>query len=212
EIKGVGFADPSIRHLDQSRIGAVLTGETDALNGGPPVTAMLIQNTNPANVAPEQRKVIEGFRRDDLFVAVHEQFMTETAELADVVLPATMFLEHDDIYRGGGHQHVILGPKLIAPPEGPRTNHYVNEELAKRLGVTDLPGFGKSERELIDAMLQKRGLGTFDTLREARWADMQPGFDEAHYKNGFAHPDGKFRFRPDWTGMQGSHRPPDSMG
>ncbi|TIT59055.1 MAG: molybdopterin oxidoreductase family protein, partial [Mesorhizobium sp.] len=100
-----------------------------------PVTALLIQNTNPVNVAPEQRLVKQGFLRDDLFSCVHEQFMTDTAKLADVVLPATMFLEHDDVYKGGGNQHITLGPKLIDPPEGPRTNHFVIEELGKRLGV-----------------------------------------------------------------------------
>ena len=134
--------DPSIRYLDQSRIGAVLTGDAEALAGGPPVAAMLIQNTNPANVAPEQRLVRQGFARDDLFVCVHEQFMTDTAQIADIVLPATMFLEHDDIYRGGGQNHIVLGPKLIDPPETVRTNHFVIEELAKRLGVADHPGFG----------------------------------------------------------------------
>ena len=84
----------------------ILTGDRDALSGGPPVTAMLIQNTNPVSVAPEQDKVKRGFAREDLFVCVHEQFMTETAQMADVVLPATMFLEHDDIYQGGGHQYI----------------------------------------------------------------------------------------------------------
>ena len=112
-IEGHDLVDPKIRRLDQSRIGAVLCGEAEALFGGPPVTAMLIQNTNPVSVAPEQAKVKRGFARDDLFVAVHEQVMTETAAMADIVLPATMFLEHDDIYRGGGHQYIILGPKLI---------------------------------------------------------------------------------------------------
>ena len=212
EIKGTGLADTSIRHLDQSKIGRVLTGDAEALNGGPSVAAMLIQNTNPANVAPEQRRVVEGMRRDDLFVAVHEQFMTDTAKLADVVLPATMFLEHDDIYRGGGHQHVILGPKLVEPPAGPVTNHYVINELAKRLGVADRPGFGRTERELISALLEKRGLGTFDKLREARWADMQPSFEESHFLKGFAFPDGEFRFRPDWSNTPAPNRPPASMG
>jgi anaerobic selenocysteine-containing dehydrogenase len=80
--------DPSIRYLDHSRIGPVLMGHEDALYGGPPVTALLIQNTNPVNVAPEQRLVKQGFLRDDLFTCVHEQFMTDTAQLADVVLPA----------------------------------------------------------------------------------------------------------------------------
>ncbi|MBE7185152.1 MAG: molybdopterin oxidoreductase family protein [Methylobacterium mesophilicum] len=212
EIEGTRLADPRIRTLDQSKIGRVLTGDPDALYGGPPVTAMLIQNTNPANVAPEQRLVRRGFMRDDLFACVHEQFMTDTAKLADVVLPATMFLEHDDIYKGGGQQHITLGAKLVEPPEGPRTNHFVIEELAKRLGVADKPGFGKTERDLIDTMLRKRGLGGFDSLETQRWADMQPPFETAHYVNGFAHPDGKFRFRPDWANTPAPNRPPKSMG
>ena len=212
EIIGTKLMDPKIRHLDQSKIGRVLTGDEASLNGGPPVGALFIQNTNPANVAPEQRKVIAGLMRDDLFVCVHEQFMTDTAKLADVVLPATMFMEHDDIYRGGGNQHIIPGPKLVDPPEGPRSNHFVINELAKRLGVAHLPGFGKTERELITAMLQKRGLGTYEDLCERRWADMQPSFEESHYLNGFAFPDGRFRFRPDWTGTIAPNRPPKSVG
>ena len=69
---------------------------------------MLIQNTNPLAVAPDQEKVRRGFARDDLFVCVHEQFLTDTARSADIVLPATMFLEHDDLYTGGGHQYLAV--------------------------------------------------------------------------------------------------------
>ncbi len=211
-VKGTSLSAPNVRHLDQSKIGRVLTGDAEALQDGPPVTAMLIQNTNPANVAPEQRLVKQGFLRDDLFACVHEQFMTDTARLADVVLPATMFMEHDDIYKGGGHQHIVLGPKLVEPPAGPRTNHFVIEELAQRLGVAHLPGFGMSERQHIDRMLESRGLGTFETFREGRWADLQPEFETAHYTSGFAHPDGKFRFRPDWAGTPSPNKPPERMG
>ncbi len=211
-IEGSRLRDPAIRHLDHSRIGPVLVGAPDALYGGPPVTAMLIQNTNPVNVAPEQRLVKQGFLRDDLFTCVHEQFMTDTAKLADVVLPATMFLEHDDIYRGGGNQHINLGPKLIDPPEGPRTNHFVIEELAKRLGVADQPGFGMTEREHIDVMLGKAGFGSFATLKDAKWLDVQPDFETAHFLSGFGHPDGKFRFRPQWAGGAAPNKPPKSMG
>ena len=109
-IEGTDLIDPSIRMLDQSQIGAILCGDKDALFNGPPVTAMLIQNTNPITVAPDQTRVKQGFARDDLFVCVHEQFMTETAKAADLVLPATMFMEHDDVYQGGGQQHILLGP------------------------------------------------------------------------------------------------------
>ncbi len=212
ELEGRRFLDPKVRHLDQSRIGPILTNDPSALNAGPPVTAMLIQNTNPANVAPEQRLVRQGFLRDDLFTAVHEHFMTDTAMLADVVIPATMFLEHDDIYRGGGQSHIVLGPKVIDAPEGPKTNHFVIEELAKRLGVADLPGFGLTERQHIDKMLDKRGLGTFETFSEERWSDMQPDFDKAHFLSGFGHSGGKFRFKPDWIATVSPNKPPKSIG
>ncbi|TKT81379.1 molybdopterin oxidoreductase family protein [Aquamicrobium sp. LC103] len=211
-LEGASLVDPRIRHLDQSQIGRVLTGDAEALRDGPPVTAMLIQNTNPANVAPEQRLVKRGFLRDDLFACVHEQFMTDTAKLADVVLPATMFMEHDDIYKGGGHQFLVLGPKLIDPPEGPRTNLYVIEELAKRLGVADMPGFGLDEREHIDQILSRQGIGNYQTLKDERWADVQPDFEAAHYIDGFGHPDGKFRFKPEWAGGRAPNKPPESVG
>ncbi|HWT61280.1 MAG TPA: molybdopterin-dependent oxidoreductase, partial [Ochrobactrum sp.] len=212
EIEGRAMQDMNIRFLDQSKIGRILTGDSEALYGGPPVTAMLIQNTNPMNVTPEQRLVREGFAREDLFVAVHEQFMTDTAKMADVVLPATTFLEHDDIYRGGGQQHVVLGPKLIEPLAEAQPNIFVINELAKRLGVAHLPGFDLDERTLIDNMNANSDLPHFDELKEKRFVDLQPPFEEAHYINGFNWPDGKFRFRPDWTGSPSPNKPPEVMG
>jgi anaerobic selenocysteine-containing dehydrogenase len=196
-IEGLDRFDRSVRMLDQSRIGAVLTGDREALQGGGPVTAMIIQNTNPVSVAPDQNKVKLGFSRDDLFVCVHEQFMTETAKMGDVVLPATTFLEHDDVYRGGGHQYIILGPKLVEPPGECRNNHEVIAALAKRLGA-EHAGFDMSPRELIDQMLQVSKRGTLAELEANRWLDCQPPFEQAHYLDGFAWPDGKFRFKPDW--------------
>ncbi|SBW13559.1 nitrate reductase subunit alpha [Brucella sp. 10RB9215] len=212
EIEGRAFQKNGIRYLDQSKIGRILTGDSEALYGGPPVTAMLIQNTNPMNVTPEQRLVRKGFAREDLFVAVHEQFMTDTARMADVLLPATTFLEHDDIYRGGGQQHVVLGPKLIEPHADARPNIFVINELAKRLGVGHLPGFELDERTLIDRMNANSALPDFDTLKEKRFVDLQPSFEEAHYLNGFKWPDGKFRFRPDWLGSPSPNKPPEAMG
>jgi anaerobic selenocysteine-containing dehydrogenase len=196
-IEGADLRDPSIRMLDQSRIGAILTGDQAALFGGPPVTAMLIQNTNPVAVAPDQNTVKRGFARDDLFVCVHEQFMTDTAKMADIVLPATMFVEHDDFYTAGGSQYILLGPKLVEPPGECRNNHEVICGLAKRLGAKH-PGFDMTPRQLIDVSLQKSGWGTLAELEAKRWIDCQPDFAAAHYLNGFAYPDGKFRFKPDW--------------
>ncbi|MCP4316468.1 MAG: molybdopterin oxidoreductase family protein [Hyphomicrobiales bacterium] len=212
EIMGTAMRDSSVRVLDQSQIGRVLTGDTEALRGGVPVTGLLIQNTNPVNVAPEQRLVKKGFLRDDLFTVVHEQFMTETAELADVVLPATMFLEHDDIYRGGGHQYLMLGPKLIEPPEGPRPNLFVLNELGKRLGVADPSMFEPDANALIDRLLQTSGHGDLEGLRENCWIDCQPDFETSHFIRGFAWPDGKFRLRLQWSDAAAPNRPPRSMG
>ncbi|MEE8188772.1 MAG: molybdopterin oxidoreductase family protein [Kiloniellales bacterium] len=197
-IEGLDALDPEVRMLDQSRIGPVLTGEAEALGGGPPVTALFIQNTNPVTVAPEFNKVRAGFARDDLFTCVHEQFMTETAAMADVVLPATMFLEHDDVYQGGGHQHIILGPKIVEPPGECRSNHEVIRALAKRLGA-EHPGFAMTAWELIDHLLKASDWGDVERLKQQRWIDCQPDFETSHYLKGFAQDDGKFRFRPDWA-------------
>ena len=199
-LEGLDAMDPATRLLDQSRIGAILTGNPNDLKNGPPVTALFIQNTNPMSVAPDLNLVHQGFSRDDLFVCVHEQFMTETAKMADIVLPATMFLEHDDIYQSGGHQHITLGPKIINPPEGCRSNHEVVCALAERLGAKH-PGFDMDAKTLIDATLQSSGWGTLAELEEKRWIDCQPDFRSSHYLDGFAHSDGKFKFSPDWKAL-----------
>ncbi len=198
--EGHALRDDKVRVLDQSQIGRSLTGDAEALKGGPPVTAMLIQNTNPMSVAPEQALVAQGFAREDLFTVVHEQFMTETAAMADIVLPATMFLEHDDIYSGGGHQYVEFAGKLIDPPGECRSNHDVIAALAKALGA-EHPGFGMTPRALIGNILQESGLPSLETLEKVNWVDVQPDFEASHYTRGFAWPDGKFRFKPDWPAV-----------
>ncbi len=204
-IEGHDARDDSVRMLDMSRIGPVLCNDPKDLCGGPPVTALFIQNMNPVQVAPEQRKVKQGFLRDDLFVCTHEQFMTATAELSDIVLPATMFLEHDDVYQGGGHQYILLGPKLMDVPGECRSNHDVLAGLASRLGAKHA-GFEMSPRDLIDETLQKSGWGTLANLEEKKWLDCQPDFETSHYVKGFAYPDGKFRFKPDWPNVPASRK------
>ena len=92
EIEGSAMQDKSLRFLDQSKIGRILTGDSEALYGGPPVTAMLIQNTNPMNVTSEQRLARLGSARDGLFVAVHAQFMPDAANIAVLCLPSATLL------------------------------------------------------------------------------------------------------------------------
>ncbi|HYZ64238.1 MAG TPA: molybdopterin-dependent oxidoreductase, partial [Acetobacteraceae bacterium] len=199
-IEGADRMDPSIRRMDMSRIGAVLTGDRTELGDGPAVHAMLIQNTNPAVVAPDSRRVRRGFLRDDLFVCVHEQFMTETARLADVVLPATMFLEHDDFYFGGGHTFLQVGPKLVDPPGQCRSNHELLQDLAARLGA-DHKGFRMTALELVDATLRASGWPGAQELIAATWIDAAESFERSHFLDGFGFPDRKFRFSPDWEAL-----------
>jgi anaerobic selenocysteine-containing dehydrogenase len=212
-IEGLDARDTSVRAMDMSRIGAALTGDRHELGDGPPVHAMLIQNTNPLVVAPDSNKVRRGFARPDLFTCVHEQFLTETARWADVVLPATMFLEHDDIYQAGGHSHIQLGPKLIDPPGECRSNHEVLQGLATRLGARHR-GFDMTAMDLVDATLRASGWPDAETVRRERWIDAQPDFAASHFLNGFGH-GGKFRFAPDWAAIGPNHhampRLPDHM-
>ncbi len=199
-IEGSEMRDPNIRMLDQSRIGAVLANDEKALAGGPPVTALFIQNTNPMSVAPDLNVVRRGFLREDLFTCVHEQFMTDTAKMADIVLPATMFMEHDDLYQAGGQQHILLGPKIVEAPGECRSNHDVICALASRLGV-DHSGFAMSSRDIIDWTLKHSGWGELSRLEQERWIDCQPDFATAHYLEGFAHPDRKFHFQANWSAL-----------
>lgn len=192
--------DPQMRILDQSRIGTVLTGDTEALKGGPLVMAILMQNANSAEVAPQSRLVQEGLSRADLFVAVHEQFMTSTARYADIVFPATMFVEHDDIYAAYGHTHLTYGPRLVAAPGEARSNHDLRSALALRLGA-EHASFSMTAAELIDDGFRRAGLGGTTAIAETSWIDRARSFEENHFLNGFEQPDRRFRFRPDWASI-----------
>jgi anaerobic selenocysteine-containing dehydrogenase len=203
-IEGLDARDASVRQMDMSRIGAVLTGDRTELGDGPQVHALFIQNTNPVVVAPDSNRVRQGFLRDDLFVCVHEQFMTETAALADVVLPATMFLEHDDLYGAGGHTHLQVGPKLIDPPGECRSNHEVLQGLAQRLGAQH-PGFEMTAMQIVDATLRASGWPSAEEVIARRWIDADEGFERSHFLTGFGFPDGRFRFAPDWAAVGPNH-------
>ncbi|MGC2856483.1 molybdopterin-containing oxidoreductase family protein [Novispirillum sp. DQ9] len=197
-IEGLDAIDPDTRVIDMAQIGRALTGDADALSGGPPVMAMIVQNTNPAAIAPESLLVNQGLARDDLFLCVHEQFLTETAAYADVVLPATTFLEHDDLYLAGAHPFLQVHRAVIPPQGEARSNHDVVNALAERLGARHA-GFGLTAWELIDLTLKASGYPDADAVLEARWIDRGPQGAAKRFADGFPQPDGKFHFRADWA-------------
>ena len=199
-VEGTDVLDNSTRMLDMSRIGPILTYEDELVRQGPPVTAMLIQNTNPAAVAPDTHRVLRGFRREDLFLCVHEQFMTETAKMADIVLPATTFLEHDDLYQAAGQVHVQVHRAVIESPGETRSNHWVLCQLAQRLGASH-EGFEMTEWELVDRTLRDSGWPGAEELLQKKWLDVQPSFDKAHFLKGFPTANGKFKFSADWSAL-----------
>ncbi len=203
-VEGLDRRDPRVRVLDQSRIGPVLTGDRHDLGAGPPVAALFIQNTNPMVVAPELGLVRRGFARDDLFVCVHEQFLTETAAMADIVLPATTFLEHDDLYTAGAHTYLQLSRAILPPHAECRSNHDVVCALAGHLGASH-PGFAISALELIDHTLQASGLPGVADFPPDGWLDCAPPFATAHFLDGFPHADKKFHFRSDWAALGRRH-------
>jgi anaerobic selenocysteine-containing dehydrogenase len=201
---GLDMIDPATRVLDQSRIGPVLCGDKDALAGGPPVTAMLMQNANSANVAPDSAAVARGLSRPDLFLCVHEQFMTATAKYADILLPAAMFLEYDDIYYGLGHTHLTAGPAVLDRYAECRTNHELICQLGQRLGATQ-PAFQMSAVDLLDATLRASGRGTWQEAAARGWVECAENFDTTHFRDGFPTADGRFHFKPDWAAVGPYH-------
>jgi anaerobic selenocysteine-containing dehydrogenase len=204
-IEGLDVVDLSVRQLDQSRLGPILMGDAEALKSGSPVTALLVQNTNPAMVCPDLHKVHAGLARDDLFTCVHEQFMTETAAFADVVLPATTFLEHDDFYTASGHTTFQVTRRLIEPLAEARENHFVICELAKRLGA-EHPGFGMSAWEIMNTTLINSGMWDAQTNYERGGQDFAYRFERMHFLDGFETADRRFHFHADWERFGGRWR------
>ncbi|MEX0758899.1 MAG: molybdopterin oxidoreductase family protein [Tistlia sp.] len=204
-VEGLDVLDRSVRKLDQSRFGPVMTGDPRDIGDGPPVTALFVQNTNPANVCPETKKCLAGLARDDLFTCVHEQFLTETAAMADIVLPATMFLEHDDFYTASGHTYLQVASKVVEAPGACRSNHEVICALARRLGARH-PGFEMTALELVEATFQASGHGSALALLEGDgWLDCSEDARRQHFAEGFPHADGRYHFTADWSKVGRDH-------
>ena len=127
---------PPARTINMIRLGEALTRD-DAGVGGPPVKALIVYNSNPAAVAPDRNEVLRGFAREDLFTVVLEHFRTDTADWADVVLPATTQLEHWDVHLAYGHHYVSLNRPSIAPIGQAKPNSEIFRLIAARMGLDD---------------------------------------------------------------------------
>jgi anaerobic selenocysteine-containing dehydrogenase len=158
----------------------------------PPVRAVVVYNSNPAAVAPNQQHVLAGFKRPDLFTVVLEHFQTDTADYADILLPATTQLEHLDVHRSYGHTYSMLNTPAITALGESKPNTEIFRLLATRMGF-DEPCFKDTDEDLVQQALQGVKGVTLDGLEEKGW--MALGITDAPFSHGnFPTPSGKCEF------------------
>jgi anaerobic selenocysteine-containing dehydrogenase len=164
----------------------------------PPVAALVVWNANPAAIAPDQERVLAGLRRDDLFTLVCEQFMTDTAAHADVVLPATTQLEHLDVVWSWGHHYLTFNEPAIAPLGEALPNSEIFRRLARACGIDD-PCFDETDEQLVAMALEGDPAGiSLARLREHGYAKVDRGQGPTpHADGGFATPSGRLELRCD---------------
>lgn len=152
------------RTINMTRLGEALTVTND-----PPVKAMIVYNSNPGSIAPDRESVLRGLRREDLFTVVLEHFQTDTADYADVLLPATTQLEHDDLHKAYGHLYAMYNRRAIDPIGEALPNSEIFRRMAAAMQL-DFPELRESDEELMRAALTGGGETmdgvTFEALRE----------------------------------------------
>ncbi|KAB8044057.1 molybdopterin-containing oxidoreductase family protein [Janthinobacterium aquaticum] len=183
------------RTINMSTIGDDLL-KTASAEFGPQVEAVIVYNSNPLAVAPESARVEQGFAREDLFTVVLEQFQTDTADYADIVLPATTQLEHVDAHSTYGHLYMMANNAAIAPLGEAKANTEIFRLLAQRMGFDD-PCFQESDEALaaqaFDATDARAVHFDWESLKRKGWQKL--AMPEAPFANGgFATPSGKCEF------------------
>ncbi|HUE16437.1 MAG TPA: molybdopterin-dependent oxidoreductase [Planctomycetaceae bacterium] len=146
-MAGAAAPPPATRVINMNRLGETLRPEFR-----PPVRVLFVYNCNPMSTVPEQNKIREGLMRDDLFTVVHEQVLTDTARYADVLLPATTFLEHAELRRSYGAMLAQFSQPVVDPVGEARSNHWLFGELCRRLELTR-PGDPETPEELVRAIV-----------------------------------------------------------
>ncbi len=192
------LATPGTRVVNQFLLGRALTGE---LGLHPPVTALMVYNSNPVVVCPEQDKMIAGLSREDLFTVVSEHFLTDTARYADLMLPATTQLEQHDIMFSWGHLYVTLNTPAIEPVGEAISNTELFRRLAARMGFTE-ECFTRTDEQMMaeafDWSAQAMAGISLESLRQSGWARLNlPPADQyaPHAEGNFPTPSGKVEFR-----------------
>jgi anaerobic selenocysteine-containing dehydrogenase len=188
---------PPVRTINMIRLGEALTTK-DAGVGGPPVRALVVYNSNPGAVAPDRNAVLAGMRRDDLFTVVLEHFQTDTADYADIVLPATTQLEHWDLHLSYGHHYVTLNQPSVDPLGESLPNSEIFRRIAARMGLDD-PSLRDDDltliRQALDSTSEKMAGVTLETLIERGWTRLNVPTPYLPYeKGGFPTPSGKCEF------------------
>jgi len=187
---------PRPRIINMSTIGDDLLRPSSA-DFGPRIEALVVYNSNPVAVAPQSPKVVAGFSREDLFTVVLEQFQTDTADFADIVLPATTQLEHFDVHTSYGHTYVLVNEPAIAPLGEARPNSAVFRELAGRMGFTE-PCF-RDDDETIGAQAFGNHVD-FARLRREGWLRL-PLPEAPFATGGFPTPNARAQFAPAGLGV-----------
>ena len=189
------------RVVNHAQVGEALTA------ANPPVKAVIVYNNNPVAVCPDSEKVLAGFRREDLFCVVMDSFMTDTADYADLVLPATTQLEHYDVHKSYGHLYALANNPAIAPVGESLPNTEVFRRLAARLGF-DEPCFRDSDEDLCRTALQSaqprmRGI-EWEALKRSGWQRLDvPARFAPFAEGGFPTPSGKCEFYSQALEQQG---------
>ncbi|GAB3083044.1 molybdopterin-containing oxidoreductase family protein [Nocardioides zeae] len=189
---------PGTQVVNQYLLGQALTGELELST---PLHALMVYNSNPLVVAPDQAKMVEGLSRDDLFTVVSEQFMTDTARYADILLPATTQLEQEDIMFSWGHLYVTYNNPSIEPRGEAVPNTELFRRLSAAMGFDDDPIFTRTDEQLIAEAFDwsapaMQGI-TVESLKEKGFSRLNlPPSDEyaPHRDGGFHTPSGKTEF------------------
>ena len=199
-LSGEDLGTAERRDVNMSQLGAALTDRELS----PPVAAMVVWSSNPAQVAPEQERVLAGLRREDLFTLVVEQFMTDTAAHADVILPATTQLEHLDAVFSWGHHYFTLNEPAIEPLGDAKPTTEAFRLLAARMGLDD-PAFADTDEDLLGQLLAENPGGvSVEQLRERGWQKIDLGQGSTPHADGnFVTPSGKLGLRADWLADAG---------